>query len=425
MNDNNKMLERVLLMMKYDSSKTLTENSDVVRNVFSKQLNEQNNKKKFVQTVGQKVKDAEMAIAKATAQKAANAAKNTTKNVTNVNVKIGGTPSGLSTDQIKQEVAIFTKNLRGGKSGKPTKAESEQIKQYADKLASGQIKPQNLAPVPKGASTPPPKGGGPKGGGKKGKPNPPTPNDKSILSRLGNNIKNNKGKWLVGIVGAGLTVGGIYAYLQPKVSPCLLDSLSEDEIASLGEAGTTGKISRAQVGNRLADLNGGLSFNMDSNTVTTGNGKYSGSYSCDGNAIKVSIAGADFLIGSTGGADTGTSGGGGTTGGGGGGGSRYKQCAETFPIAMYCKNSTIARVQGCIGVTQDGAFGPKTSSALVAKGVDGSSITQASVDKVCGGGQPGKQSAPGSDAEEDDAGGGNTMTIKSNAPMANDDADEA
>ena len=35
MNDNNKMLERVLLMMKYDSSKTLTENSDVVKNEFS------------------------------------------------------------------------------------------------------------------------------------------------------------------------------------------------------------------------------------------------------------------------------------------------------------------------------------------------------------------------------------------------------
>ena len=40
MNDNNKMLERVLLMMKYDSSKTLTENSDVVKNEFSQILNE-------------------------------------------------------------------------------------------------------------------------------------------------------------------------------------------------------------------------------------------------------------------------------------------------------------------------------------------------------------------------------------------------
>ena len=83
--------------------------------------------------------------------------------------------------------------------------------------------------------------------------------------------------------------------------------------------------------------------------------------------------------------------GGGKTGGGGGGGgrrSKYKQCSETLPIAMFCKNSTITRVQGCIGVKQDGAFGPLTSKALIAKGADGSSITQASIDKVCGGSAP-------------------------------------
>ena len=40
MNDTNKMLERVLLMMKYDSSKTLKENSDVVKHEFAQQLNE-------------------------------------------------------------------------------------------------------------------------------------------------------------------------------------------------------------------------------------------------------------------------------------------------------------------------------------------------------------------------------------------------
>ena len=68
----------------------------------------------------------------------------------------------------------------------------------------------------------------------------------------------------------------------------------------------------------------------------------------------------------------------------GSGKAKYKMCSETFPIAMNCKNSTIARVQGCIGVTQDGAFGPITSQALVAKGVDGQSITEDSLNKVCG-----------------------------------------
>ena len=63
---------------------------------------------------------------------------------------------------------------------------------------------------------------------------------------------------------------------------------------------------------------------------------------------------------------------------------------------MFCKNSTIARVQGCIGVKQDGAFGPLTSNALISKGVDGNSITQESINKVCGGGATEKEKDPSS-----------------------------
>jgi hypothetical protein len=418
MNDN-KMLERVLLMMKYDSSKTLTENTEIVRNKFSQQLNEDK------QSIQNAIKAGEKAAAQAairqTEKSAAQAAE---KAIAKAAVKTM-TKSGLSTDEVKQEADIFLKNLKQGRRGPATAAEKAKTLQYADDLASGKIKPQNSAPASK-TPTQQPKDGTvninapasskvtvtPKGARGRGKP---TPKDKSILSKIGNTIKNNKGKTVLAIAGLGLTTAGIYYYLQPKVSPCLLDSLSEAEIASLGESGTTGKISRAQVGNRLADLNGGLSFNMDNNTVTTGNGKYSGSYSCDGNAIKVSIAGADFVLGSTGNADTGTSGGGGGGTSGGGGGSRYKQCAETFPIAMYCRNSTIARVQGCIGVKQDGAFGPNTSAALVAKGADGSSITQASVDKVCGGGQPEKEKDPSS-ALSDDFSGQKSISSTTGAP---------
>ena len=99
--------------------------------------------------------------------------------------------------------------------------------------------------------------------------------------------------------------------------------------------------------------------------------------------------------------------GGGKTGGGGGGGrrrSKYKQCSETLPIAMFCKNSTIARVQGCIGVKQDGAFGPLTSNALISKGVDGNSITQESINKVCGGGATEKEKDPSSALSDDFSG---------------------
>lgn len=408
MNDNNKMLERVLLMMKYDSGKTLTENSEVVRQKFSQQLNERGEGTKEAIKAAEK-KAAEVALRQAEKSAALSAEKAAAKAAVKTITK-----SGLSTDQIKKETDIFLKNLKQGRKGPATQAEKAKALQYADDLANGKIKPSNTVSTP----APPPAGGAkpPAGGAKppakpRGRPRKPlTPKDKSILSRIGSSIKNNKGKYAIAIAGLGLTTAAIYYYLQPKVSPCLLDSLSEQELASLGAAGTTGKISRAQVGNRVADLNGGLSFDMDSNTVTTGNGKYSGSYSCDGNAIKVSIAGADFVIGSTGNTDKGTNGGGGTSGGGGG--SRYKQCAETFPIAMYCKNSTVARVQGCIGATQDGAFGPNTSAALVAKGADGSSITQATIDKVCGGGQPEKEKDPSSALSDDFSGQKSTTSVE-------------
>ena len=393
MNDNKNMLERVLLMMKYDSSKTLTENSDVVKNEFSQILNE-------------KVRFRAKAKPKASAPKASAPKVPPTKI----------TASGLSVGQIKSQVATYAKTpLPNGKLPTP----AQQVA-YGKQLAAGKVSPVTApgksgtvsinAPSTSRVTVTPPKGPRSK----------PSPKDAGILSRFKGNVKKYPWRYAFGL---GLTGGvALWYFLRDntEVASCLLDSLSEEEIAALGGAGTSGTITRAQVGNRLADLNGGLIFSLDKPEVTTANGKYKGSYKCDGGALKISIAGSEFTIGNAAGADTGTSGGGNS-----GGGGTYRQCPETFPIAMNCKNSTIARVQGCIGVTQDGAFGPRTSTALVAKGADGSSITQATIDKVCGGGQPGKQSAPGSDAEEDDAGGGNTMTIKSNSPMASDDADEA
>jgi hypothetical protein len=367
MNENNKILERVLLMMKYDSSKTLKENSDVVKEKFAEQLNEAPPK------IGGK------------GAKSTKGTKGT---------KIGGGLNlKLNQTQINQ-VKLFKSNFIAKNGRTPTQAE---VRAFKNK-AFGTPQPAPV-PVPNPKST----------GGKRGPKKPPTPKDKSILSRISNNIKNNKGRWAIGLIaGAGLTAAGIYIYLQPKVSPCLLDSLSEEELSSLGDAGTTGKITRKEIGNRFADKNGGLSFGLDNTTVTTGNGKYSGSYSCDGNNIKVSIAGMDFVIGGGGSTDKGTAGGGTS----GGGGSQYKQCSENLPIAMYCKNSTVARVQGCIGVTQDGAFGPKTSAALTAKGADGSSITQATIDKVCGGGAKPEKLTTNVDTE-DLGGTSNNDNVKS------------
>ena len=63
--------------------------------------------------------------------------------------------------------------------------------------------------------------------------------------------------------------------------------------------------------------------------------------------------------------------------------SQYRSCPNTFPIAQFCKNETIKKVQGCLGVTVDGMFGPKTKTALEGKGLNGTSITQDTVNKAC------------------------------------------
>jgi hypothetical protein len=63
------------------------------------------------------------------------------------------------------------------------------------------------------------------------------------------------------------------------------------------------------------------------------------------------------------------------TGGGGG----YKPCTGTYQKG--CKSDVIAKVQGCLGLTTDGKFGPKTQSALSGKGF--TTFTDADVTKIC------------------------------------------
>jgi hypothetical protein len=58
----------------------------------------------------------------------------------------------------------------------------------------------------------------------------------------------------------------------------------------------------------------------------------------------------------------------------------YKDCAGSYSFG--CKADAIAKVQGCLGLVADGKFGPKTQTALTAKGF--TSFTDAEVDKICG-----------------------------------------
>lgn len=59
----------------------------------------------------------------------------------------------------------------------------------------------------------------------------------------------------------------------------------------------------------------------------------------------------------------------------------YRSCSGTYSFG--CKSDVIKKVQGCLGgLVADGKFGPKTQSALKAKGFN--SFTDADVDKICG-----------------------------------------
>ena len=67
-------------------------------------------------------------------------------------------------------------------------------------------------------------------------------------------------------------------------------------------------------------------------------------------------------------------------GGGGGGGGTYKDCTD-FPFTQGCKSDKIKQIQGCIGATADGKYGPKTKSALESKGYS-TTITKDVYDKI-------------------------------------------
>jgi hypothetical protein len=78
--------------------------------------------------------------------------------------------------------------------------------------------------------------------------------------------------------------------------------------------------------------------------------------------------------------DTNTGGSGGGTGGSGGGKTTYTNCTD-FPYKKGCSSSVIANVQGCLGISNDGKFGPKTEKTLSNAGY-GTVITKKVYDKI-------------------------------------------
>ena len=83
--------------------------------------------------------------------------------------------------------------------------------------------------------------------------------------------------------------------------------------------------------------------------------------------------------------DGGGNGGGGNGGGNGGGGNgggktTYSNCTD-YPYKKGCQSTVVSEIQGCLGLSTDGKFGPKTEKALTDKGY-GTEITKEVYDKI-------------------------------------------
>jgi hypothetical protein len=100
-----------------------------------------------------------------------------------------------------------------------------------------------------------------------------------------------------------------------------------------------------------------------------------------------------------------------TDGGGTGGGTSYKPCTGTYQYG--CKSDVIAKVQGCLKLSTDGKFGPKTKAALTEKGF--TTFTDADVDKICNQNKTGYEDYSSSETEDATPNVNQTNTNTTNA----------
>lgn len=61
---------------------------------------------------------------------------------------------------------------------------------------------------------------------------------------------------------------------------------------------------------------------------------------------------------------------------------KYRDCAGKEVLSFGCKSSDVRRLQGCIGVEVDGAWGPKTQARMVQLGL-GQGISVTDIDQIC------------------------------------------
>jgi len=121
----------------------------------------------------------------------------------------------------------------------------------------------------------------------------------SKLASLYSSVKGLKWKGLPRIVRWGLTGAGLYAAYryfihEEELFPQCLEKKIPDNL--LSDALKNKSVIIKSTGNRQIDTLGGLKFYLDSNKVSSVNGSYTGTYSCDGDNLMSDIGGSEFIV---------------------------------------------------------------------------------------------------------------------------------
>jgi len=332
-NKSNNVLNRALLLMNYDSSKTLTENSKIVDLKFSQQLNEAPPKVKANLGAAKNVKAA---------------------TVNKFKTQHQSQPKGLTSSQrnsfgqelLKNEVSIYANTkLPNGKF--PT---AQQQQAYADNLVkNGSIQKMVDKAAPSSTKTTATKG------------NQQTQSNKQSQNTQQNvtvNVSTPKG----GKSKTKKTAKGKTKKLKTGTAPT--------PIAPISPTSTLGQ--------KIINLTkGGLNWKQIVwKAAKWGVGIYAVWWLLFSSDDENTVVPDDMP--DTPPTDSGSSGGSSGT---------YTKCEETLPIKQYCKNETVRKVQACLGLPekyQTGNFGPITQKALEDKGQSGTTITTETIIAVCG-----------------------------------------
>ena len=121
----------------------------------------------------------------------------------------------------------------------------------------------------------------------------------SKLASLYSSVRGLKWKGLPKIVRWGLTGAGLYAAYryfihEEQLFPQCLEKKIPDNL--LPDALKNKSVIIKSTGNRQIDTLGGLKFYLDSDKVSSVNGSYTGTYSCDGDNLMCDIGGSEFMV---------------------------------------------------------------------------------------------------------------------------------